>query len=113
MATFLLSEDSLIAERLGRLAKLYERGQASELMTRTLDKLLVYEADMIRAQLSELQGDLAGFEVQYGLGSTEFYRRFQAGETDDRMDYVEWASLIQMAQNLEKRIGVLTDEKDN
>ena len=102
MATFRLSEDSLIAERLGRLAELYEQGQASELMTRTLDKLLGYEADMARAQPGELQEDLARFEAQYGLGSAEFYRRFQAGETDDRMDYVEWASLVQMAQNFER-----------
>src|SRR5215475_5456400 len=35
--------------------------------------------------------------------STEFYRQFQAGETGDAMDYVEWASLVQMADNLHKR----------
>jgi len=106
------SEESLVAERLERLAELYEQGQASELMTRTLDKLMLYEADVSRAQLSQLRTDLAQFEQQYGLESAEFYRRFRGGETDDRMDHVEWASLFQMAQNLEKRIALLTAEED-
>jgi hypothetical protein len=50
---------------------------------------VVYEADVCRAQLRQLQTDLAEFERQYSLSSAEFYRRFQAGQTDDRMDYVE------------------------
>jgi hypothetical protein len=104
-------EESLVAQRLERLAELYEQGQASDLMTRTLDKLLLYEADLSRAQLGQLRGDLEQFEQQYGIESAEFYRRFQAGDTDDRMDYVEWASLFQMAQNLEKRIALLTAEE--
>jgi hypothetical protein len=101
---------SAIAQRLQRLAQLYQQGHASELMDRTLGKLLAYEADVCRAQLRELQSDLVGFERQYGLGSDEFYRRFQAGRTDDRMDYVEWASLVQMVNNLQERLHLLTGE---
>lgn len=44
--------------------------------------------------------------------STEFYQQLQAGQTSDDMDYVEWASLIQMADNLKKRLRLLTDEAD-
>jgi hypothetical protein len=51
-------------------------------------------------RLGQLESDLAEFEKQYGLSSAEFYHRFQAGQTDDRMDYVEWASLVQMRDNL-------------
>lgn len=98
------------AQRLRRLADLYQRGQASELTDRALNKLLAYEIDLCRKQLSQLQTDLAAFEQQYGLASTEFYHRFQAGQTDDRMDYVEWASLVQMAQNLRERLRLLTGE---
>ena len=52
-------------------------------------------------------GPLAYAEIQeerYGLSSDKFYRRFQAGQTDDRMDYVEWASLVQMQENLQQRL---------
>ncbi len=99
-----------IAQRLQKLAQIYRQGEASELMDRTLAKLLAYEVDETTTQLRHLQVDLAEFERRYTLSSGEFYRRYQAGQTDDRMDYVEWASLVQMADNLKKRLHVLSDE---
>ena len=109
--TFQVSADNSVARRLKTLARLYPQGQASEVMDRTLDKLLSYERDRSRAQLGELQADLAVFEQRYQVSSVDFYRRFRAGQTDDRMDYVEWASLIQMADNLQERLQVLAGEK--
>ena len=101
---------TVTAERLHALAELYQQGQVSELMERTLEKLLRQEAEQCQAQLRQLQADLAEFEQKYQRSSTEFYRQFQAGETGDAMDYVEWASLVQMAENLEKRLRLLTGE---
>ena len=101
------AQESRIGEKLHRLAELYESGQNSELVDRTLDKLLAYEVHQAQTQLSELQSDLRAFEVQYGLSSAEFYERFQAGQLDDRMDYVEWASLVQMVGNLRQRLQLL------
>lgn len=103
-----MGANTLTSERLHALAMLYEQGQVSNLMDRTLEKLLRHEAELCQAQLSQLQADLAEFEQKYNLSSTEFYRRFQAGQTSDDMDYVEWASLIQMVENLEKRLHLLT-----
>ncbi len=100
-----------VAQRLSALARLCQQGQASPVMERALDKLLGYEADECRAQLAQIQSDLAQFEQRYTMPSTEFYRRFQAGQTDDRMDYVEWASLVQMADNLQQRLRLLTGEE--
>jgi hypothetical protein len=96
-----------VARRLGKLAKLYEQGQASPLMASTLDKLIDYETRLSQAQLRELRGDLARFEQQYGMSSIDFYQAYQSGKTDDRMDFVEWASLVQMVQNLERRLDLL------
>jgi vacuolar-type H+-ATPase subunit D/Vma8 len=103
---------TMTAERLYALAELYQQGQVSELMERTLEKLLRQEAEACQAQLRQLQADLREFEQKYHRSSTEFYQQFQAGETSDDMDYVEWASLIQMADNLEKRLRLLTGEAD-
>jgi vacuolar-type H+-ATPase subunit D/Vma8 len=103
---------TLTAERLHALAKLYQQGQVSELMERTLEKLLRQEAEACQAQLRQLQADLADLEQKYHRSSTVFYQQFQAGQTSDDMDYVEWASLIQMADNLEKRLRLLTGEAD-
>lgn len=105
-----VTADHITAERLQQLAELYEHGQASLWMRRTLHKLLAYEADRCRAYLADLRQDLATFEEQYGWSSEAFHRRFQAGQTDDRMDYVEWASLVHMAEHLEARLRLLTGE---
>ena len=99
-----------MAHRLTRLAHLYEQGQASPWMARTIDKILAYEADLVRTQIAQLQTDLDRFEEQYALPSAEFYQQYQTGQTDDRMDFVEWASLVQMMQNLHARLTLLTDE---
>ena len=42
---------TLTAERLRALAELYEQGQVSALMERTLEKLLRHEADACQGQL--------------------------------------------------------------
>jgi hypothetical protein len=104
------SSATTVAQRLRVLAQLYQQGQASELMDRTLNKLLAHEADLCREQLNDLQRDLVELEERYSLPSDEFYRRYQAGQTDDRMDYVEWASLVQMRNNLQERLQILSGE---
>jgi hypothetical protein len=58
-----------------------------------------------------LRHDLAEFEERYGLSSAKFYQSFQKGLTDDWMDYIEWASLFQMKENLRKRLQILTGEE--
>jgi hypothetical protein len=103
---------TLTAERLHALAELYQQGHVSKLMERTLEKLLRQEADQCHAQLRQVQADLAEFEQKYQQSSTEFYQQFQAGQTSDEMDYVEWASLIQMADNLAERLRLLTGEAE-
>ena len=98
-----------VANHLRKLAKLYQHQQASEIMRRTLDKLLRYEMALSQEQLNQLQEDMRQFEHKYGLSSDEFFRQFQAGQTDDRMDYVEWASMVQMVHNLEARLNLLAN----
>jgi hypothetical protein len=60
------------AKRLHALAKLYKQGPVSDLIERTLEKLLRHEADVCQAQLRQLQADLAEFEQKYQRPSTEF-----------------------------------------
>lgn len=60
--------------------------------------------------LSRESTTLAEFEQKYQRSSTEFYQQFQAGQMGDAMDYVEWASLIQMTDNLTKRLRLLRGE---
>lgn len=98
---------SSVGQRLQNLAYLSEQGQVSELFQLTFDKLWSYEAQDCRRELNELEVELSKFEDQYGYTSAEFYRRFQAGQTDDRMDFIEWASFCQMADLQQKRLQLL------
>jgi hypothetical protein len=66
-----VTANTLTAERLHALGELYQQGQVSDLMDRTLEKLLRHEAEPCRALLRQLQADLAEFEQTYQLSSTE------------------------------------------
>ena len=103
-------EAAAVNVRLGKLAELYRQGQASNLMARTLEKLLAYEANISQEQLDELRSDVATFEAHYQMTSAEFFRKYQAGETDDRLDFVEWAAMVQMVENLQRRLELLSGE---
>ena len=94
-------------ERVHVLEKLYQQGQDSDVVDLALEKLFAYELDTCRRQLGQLEQDLAGFEAEYGVPSAQFYSEFQAGDRGDAMDYVEWASLIQMADRLRERIALI------
>jgi hypothetical protein len=96
------------ADRVQVLEKLYEQGQSNDLVDLALEKLFAYELDASEKKLDQLEQDLAEFERQYGLASAHFYREFQSGEMGDAMDFVEWASLYQMAARLQERIDLLT-----
>jgi len=102
------SSHNATADYLQRLAQLYQSGQTSPLLDRALRKLLDYEAEENRRLLAQLTSDLRMFEEQYHLASATFYHRYLAGQTDDRMDFVEWASLVQMAENTQRRLHILS-----
>ena len=97
-----------VAHRSEQSAEIYRQGQVSEIMLKTLHKLFGYETETCKTRLRQLQDDLADFEKQYGMSSDIFWQNFQQGSTDDRTDFVEWASLVQMVQRLEKRLFLLT-----
>jgi len=98
---------STTAERLHRLVRLYEAGQTSQFLDRTIDKALAHEAEVARGQLAQIQQDLCELESQYEMSTNEFVRLFRAGQTDDRMDFIDWVSLAQMADGLNERMELL------
>lgn len=95
------------ARQLATLAELFEKGQVSEVVTRSVDKMLAYEVEQCQAQFSQLAQDLAEYEQRFSLSSAEFYQQYQDGRLDDRMDYMEWAALFQMYTNLNERLHLL------
>jgi hypothetical protein len=54
--------------------------------------------------LMELAVELRGFEQQYRMTSEEFYRKFNAGEIGDDIDFFDWNATHRMYLRLRKSI---------
>ena len=99
-------------QALRKLTRLAKSGQVSDSLARNIQKLLGVEINQLEMDMAATQKDLAEFERRYHLPTADFFRQWQAGQTDDPMDYVkkEGASLAQMAENLRKRLEFLRGE---
>jgi hypothetical protein len=50
----------------------------------------------VSKQLQDLRSRLKQFEESYQMSSEDFYKRFQAGELEDTMDFFEWNTYYEM-----------------
>jgi len=94
------------------LAELYEKKQISSLTAQTLNKAVEYEVSQSQTQLTEIEKVLADYEKQFNLSTVEFFKRYQAGQTDDSAESVEWASLAQIAESIRKRLALLSEPSE-
>ena len=94
-------------DKLRSLEQLYRQGFRSEVIDRTLDKLLAAEAERVLAERRDLEARLSAYEKQFNMSSQEFYRRFRAGELGDKMDFVEWSVFYEMYQVTRQRLDML------
>ena len=69
-----------------------------------LGKLLDVSLSQHRLRLERYERDLREFEQRYGMESGAFYRRFEAGELGDAMDFFEWAGLYELREDIMKKI---------
>jgi len=91
------------------LAELYEKKQVSSLAAQTLNKAVEYEVSQSKSQLVEIEKVLTDYEKQFNMTTAEFFKRYQAGQTDDSAESMEWASLAQMAENIRKRLALFSE----
>jgi hypothetical protein len=94
------------------LAELYEKKQVSSLTAQTLNKAVEYEVSQSQAQLTEIEKVLADYENQFNMSTVEFVKRYEAGQTDDSAETMEWASLAQMAESISKRLALLSESSE-
>lgn len=73
-------------------------------LDQVVGKLLDLTLGQHRQRLERYEHDLRTFEAQYSMDSTTFYRRFEAGELGDAMDFFEWAGLYELRQDLLEKI---------
>lgn len=101
---------SQIAIKIGKLAELYKEGQVSEITAQTISKLIDYEINQAKSNLEATEKDLAVYEKRFGISTKRFFKKYQAGKTDDSSESVEWASLAQMAERIKQRLEFLMGE---
>jgi hypothetical protein len=91
-------------DRLQYLEILYRQGYRSDVIDRSLDKIIALERAAAQHDLADLQERLQAFETRYQMPSEEFYRRFRAGELGDAMDVVEWSIFYEMWESVRARL---------
>jgi len=79
-------------------------------LEQSIDKLLDRERERLLEVEARPADDLSQLEDTYSLASSEFYRRYEAGEMGDAMDFVEWASTWEMLMSVRERLAVLEAE---
>jgi hypothetical protein len=92
------------------LAELYKNRQVDTVTAQTLNNLVDHEINRLRIQLADMERVIADYEKQYGMSSVQFLKKYEAGKTDDRMDYVEWASLTKMSKSFRKMLSAISSE---
>jgi hypothetical protein len=97
-----------VREKLEILGSLYQQGYQSDVIERTLDKLIDLERERVEREYAELTARLLSFEHQYGMPTEDFYRKFEAGELGDSVDFVEWSSMRDLRESLRNHLAWLT-----
>ena len=94
-------------DRLQYLEALYRQGYRSDVIDRSLEKIIALERATAQRELAELQERLRTFETRYQMSSEDFYRRFRAGKLGDAMDMVEWSIFYEMWESVRARLTTL------
>lgn len=85
--------------KLKGLEKYFDYNKTDRLIKTTVDKLVDMKIDQLDEEIIELKRDLENFEERHGLTSEEFYKRFQNGELEDNLDFVDWIAVYKMLLN--------------
>ena len=101
-----------VLEKMQRLEQYIQltNGHVDQVLESTIDKLLDRERQRLFRQQARLKSQIANFEARYGWTSDEFHPRFERGELGDDMDFIEWSATIEMVENLQRTIKLLSEE---
>ena len=84
-----------------------DSSKADPVLDSTIDKLLARERSKMLGLKVRLEEQCEVFETKYAQSSAGFYADYENGKMGDEMDYIEWASTIEMLTKLENRLALL------
>jgi len=83
----------------------YDSAISRKKINRIVEEALDREKKIIEHALKRTQEKLRKFELQYDMSSSEFFQRYQAGNTDDRDDFIDWAGEYHIFMSINDRIN--------
>ncbi len=98
---------TITLQHVNRLQQLYQAGFQDTFLDTALSKIIGHQIQRDEADLREIETILSEFESQYGLTSSDFWQRYQAGQMDDTLDFMEWHVHCQARQRLQARLHIL------
>lgn len=89
------------------LEELAKLGADDEVFLQAIDKLTRYKIEELEKDLKEIEALLTTFEDKYNMKNDKFLLKFESGELNDEMDYLEWSSLLDMRERINKRLEII------
>lgn len=81
-----------------------EIGGEDDVLIKTIEKLTQYKIEALEKDLADIKRKLLKFERKYKMESSNFIKKFENGQLGDETDFMEWASLLDMAERIESRL---------
>jgi hypothetical protein len=75
-----------------------------------ITKLINREFNCMVELKNRLSKQISEFETRYSIGSKDFYTRYKNGKMGDDTDFIEWASTIEMLENINRKLYLLKPE---
>jgi hypothetical protein len=95
-------------DKLKRIERLIQDYPAADsVLELTIDKILQREINKLNLHISNFIVQIKQWEDLYKMDSQTFLERFESGKIGDQVDFVEWASTLEMKSKSEKYISTL------
>lgn len=95
-------------DKLKRLERLIqEYSSMDNVLELTIDKILQREIDKLNLQIYNFSDQIKHWEDLYKIDSHTFLERFETGQMGDQVDFIEWASTLEMKAKSEKYVSSL------
>ncbi|MGI9860895.1 hypothetical protein SDD30_05835 [Moorella naiadis] len=94
-------------ERLKRLEELVQVFGSDRLVDTTINKLMKAKKQELVKRLNNIKVEIKKLEQTYQIDSGVFKDKYNAGLLGDDVDYIKWASLIDMEERLRKQMRYL------
>ena len=93
-----------IAEKVHLIERIAHDDDATR---RMLDKVIDFLLEKDRKKLARYRQELAAFELQYNMSTTEFQQGFDSGKLGDAPQWFDWDGLAAVAASLEAKLSMV------